>query len=219
MKVVTKLVGCLISSMFFLESALAEPPNLSIIKQEVKQYHDSGFYDKELSTIINEADSYIVKQAKINHGKKKLAIVLDIDETVLSNYAHIVQRDFAADTKEIHQNILKGDAPVIKPMLSLYKDALKHHVKVFFVTGRHISELGATKKNLVEAGYTEWSGLYLRPDNYHASSIIPFKSKTRELITQKGFTIIASIGDQYSDLIGGYAKKTFKLPNPFYFLP
>jgi len=28
--------------------------------------------------------------------------------------------------------------------------------------------------------------------------------------------IIANIGDQESDLAGGFAEKTFKLPNPFY---
>jgi hypothetical protein len=30
---------------------------------------------------------------------------------------------------------------------------------------------------------------------------------------------VASMGDQQSDLTGGYAERTFKLPNPVYFLP
>jgi hypothetical protein len=30
---------------------------------------------------------------------------------------------------------------------------------------------------------------------------------------------VANFGDQYSDLKGGYADRTFKLPNPNYFLP
>ena len=34
-----------------------------------------------------------------------------------------------------------------------------------------------------------------------------------------GFTIILSVGDQESDLKGGYAERTFKLPNPVYYLP
>ena len=36
---------------------------------------------------------------------------------------------------------------------------------------------------------------------------------------QRGFRIVANFGDQFSDLKGGYADKTFKLPNPTYFLP
>ncbi|MGB6550988.1 MAG: HAD family acid phosphatase [Xanthobacteraceae bacterium] len=30
--------------------------------------------------------------------------------------------------------------------------------------------------------------------------------------------MIANVGDQESDLSGGYAEKTFKLPNPFYYI-
>ena len=38
-------------------------------------------------------------------------------------------------------------------------------------------------------------------------------------LTEQGYTILLSIGDQQSDLDGGYAERTFKLPNPVYFLP
>jgi len=34
-----------------------------------------------------------------------------------------------------------------------------------------------------------------------------------------GFNIVANFGDQYSDLTGGFADKTFKVPNPMYYLP
>ena len=32
-------------------------------------------------------------------------------------------------------------------------------------------------------------------------------------------TIIANVGDQWSDLDGGFAERVFKLPNPVYFIP
>jgi HAD superfamily, subfamily IIIB (Acid phosphatase) len=35
---------------------------------------------------------------------------------------------------------------------------------------------------------------------------------------QEGYTIILSVGDQESDLKGGYAERVFKLPNPVCFL-
>jgi hypothetical protein len=34
-----------------------------------------------------------------------------------------------------------------------------------------------------------------------------------------GDEIVGNFGDQFSDLVGGAADKTFKLPNPNYFLP
>ena len=114
--------------------------------------------------------------------------------------------------------MLAADAPAIKPMLQFYDDALKRGVTIFFVTGRHESVRLATIKNLKYAGYHDWKGLYLRPENDKRASVIPFKSQTRATISKEGYTIIASIGDQYSDLKGGHAEHTYKLPNPYYYL-
>jgi predicted secreted acid phosphatase len=212
-------LGC---ALFISASIYAEPPNLSILKKEVLVYHDSGLYEKELASVVLQAQCYILQQAAVNQqtgNRKKLAIVLDIDETSLSNYHRMVKRDFVSDRTQIHKGILAADAPAIAPTLSLYRNALKHGIRVFFVTGRPLSTLQATKANLRRVGYKHWAGLYLRPNNYNQHSIIPFKTQTREAITKQGYTIIASIGDQYSDLKGGFAQKGFKLPNPFYFLP
>ena len=49
-------------------------------------------------------------------------------------------------------------------------------------------------------------------------SAVPYKSSTRKRIERSGFDIVLSMGDQMSDLIGGAADNTFKLPNPFYFI-
>ena len=48
---------------------------------------------------------------------------------------------------------------------------------------------------------------------------IQYKSGTRAYIESQGYDIVADFGDQFSDLKGGFADKTFKMPNPNYFLP
>jgi len=48
---------------------------------------------------------------------------------------------------------------------------------------------------------------------------IPYKSGTRAYIESQGWDIVADFGDQFSDLEGGFADKTFKMPNPNYYLP
>jgi predicted secreted acid phosphatase len=48
---------------------------------------------------------------------------------------------------------------------------------------------------------------------------IQYKSGTRAYIQSLGYHIVANFGDQFSDLKGGFAKKTFKMPNPNYYLP
>lgn len=217
-----QIISILCFILVFPTSVFAEPLNLSLLKKELIHYHDSGLYYQDLNQKIKTIQGYVIEQSQINKKSKhpqKLALVLDIDETSLSNYNQIVLRDFTGSQKQIHLQILKANSKVIKPMLDLYRTALKHGVNVFFVSGRIESERKATEINLKKAGYSHWSGLYLKPVNYPYHSIIPFKSESRAKITHQGYVIIATIGDQFSDLKGGYAQKRFKLPNPFYYIP
>jgi predicted secreted acid phosphatase len=48
---------------------------------------------------------------------------------------------------------------------------------------------------------------------------IQYKSGVRAHIESLGYDIVGNFGDQFSDLEGGFADKTFKMPNPNYFLP
>jgi len=48
---------------------------------------------------------------------------------------------------------------------------------------------------------------------------VDFKAPERRKIAEQGYAIILNVGDQESDFKGGYAERTFKLPNPVYYLP
>ncbi|WP_300682385.1 HAD family acid phosphatase [Nocardioides sp.] len=49
---------------------------------------------------------------------------------------------------------------------------------------------------------------------------IEYKSQTRAHIERDlHYRIVGNFGDQYSDLIGGHAARSYKLPNPTYYLP
>ncbi|MDP3705919.1 MAG: HAD family acid phosphatase [Legionellaceae bacterium] len=202
--------------------SFAEPVNLNTVKDNLRAYHDSGDYQKEITKVATQADQYMVHQAEMNERSKhpqKLAIVLDIDETSLSYYDHMYKRHFTHDPIASREEILTENAPAIKPILLLYQNALSHHIAVFFITARRSFAYQATVRNLKAAGYRKWAGLYTRPNYYKEPSMAPFKSETRAMIMKQGYTIIASIGDQLSDLSGGHAQKMFKLPNPYYFIP
>jgi hypothetical protein len=56
------------------------------------------------------------------------------------------------------------------------------------------------------------------PQDSPSPSVSFHKIAVRIDIERLGFTIIAHIGDQQSDLVGGNAERTFKSPNPFYFI-
>ena len=51
------------------------------------------------------------------------------------------------------------------------------------------------------------------------ASAADFKTPVRSRIEADGYKIIANVGDQPSDLLGGHAERTFMLPNPFYRVP
>ncbi len=68
---------------------------------------------------------------------------------------------------------------------------------------------------------------YLNKPEYCAAAIaassscptVQYKSGVRAYIESQGYDIVGNFGDQFSDLEGGHADKTFKMPNPNYFLP
>lgn len=199
--------------------SFSEPLNLSILKNELIQYHNSGEYMKDIKIISQQAQRYITQQARQNHGTK-IALILDIDETCLSNYDNLIARDFINDYQRIHRDTLKADATPILPSLTLFNTAKKEHISVFFISGRYECEREATIKNLHSAGFKHWDGLLLQSNNQYGKkgTTEKFKIAARKEITEKGYTIIANVGDQPTDHSGGYARKTFKLPNPFYYI-
>jgi len=85
-------------------------------------------------------------------------------------------------------------------------------VDVFFVTARQGIIHGLTDYNLKKAGYPV-AGLYVRdlPDLFEEVSA--YKTGKRAEIEAKGYTVIANIGNRPTDLVGGHAERTFKLPD------
>jgi predicted secreted acid phosphatase len=216
---VTNIFFVILCSALISTKSMAEPTNIHSLRSALRGYHDSGVYLKEITHVANTADKYITKQANLNQHSvhpKKLAIVLDIDETSLSYYKHLARHHFCYDPIASRDEILKANAPAIEPILNLYQNAIKHDVSVFFITARRSYAYQATMRNLKVAGYKKWEGIFTKPQSYKKRSMTEFKSGTREILTKQGYTIIASIGDQQSDLKGGYALKTFKIPNPYY---
>jgi HAD superfamily, subfamily IIIB (Acid phosphatase) len=88
---------------------------------------------------------------------------------------------------------------------------------VFFITARPEAIRAGTLQNLRAAGYKGKYELILQPDGYKPDSKVPYKSGARKQIQKRGFHILANVGDQKSDLKGGYSERTYKLPNPIYF--
>jgi hypothetical protein len=153
-------------------------------------------------------------KAKAAAAPAKPAIVLDIDETSLSNYDGLVATNFSSTGTAIPA--AAGTGTAIAPILDLYRDARAKGVAVFFITGRPAEIASITADNLKRVGYTGgWDGLQFKPAD---QSTVAFKAGARAAIEQRGYDIVLDAGDQESDLDGGHADRLFKLPNPYYFI-
>jgi len=202
---------------------MAEPANLGQVKREVTRYQESGAYDRDLAAVAAEARAWVETRA----GQvERPAIVLDIDETSLSNWRQLKLNDFGylrAGGCDLERGPCAapawedmGIAPPIRPVLELFRAARARGVAVFFITGRRENQRAGTEKNLRDAGFEGWAGVAMRPAEGPRLPAAEFKSAARAGIEAQGYRIIANVGDQASDLEGGHAEKAFKLPNPFY---
>ncbi len=196
--------------------ATREPTNLSTVKAEVAAYVNSGNYQVDLADAAAPAKAWITQRS--HSGTSKSAVVFDIDETTLSNLGHMKQADWGYQSDSWSKWVMTGKATALTPVREIYQTAKANHVTVFFITGRRESEKAATARNLRQQGMGEYQAIYVRSDA-SKTPVGLFKTSVRKRITEQGYTIIANIGDQQSDLDGGYAERTFKLPNPFYLIP
>ena len=200
--------------------------NLFDVQKQIDAYISSGRYEEDVVKVVNQARRYL--EARSGSGISKPAVVLDIDETSLSNWpAYKVNGWVRVVNGEC--DLEKGPCGLrawqamaksqpISPTLAFAKRAKELGVAVFFISGRPADLQEATERNLREAGY-EFDRVILIPPGKHFNSAADFKAPERKKLEEQGWHIILSMGDQVSDLAGGYAEKTFKLPNPVYFIP
>lgn len=206
---------------------LAQPTNVGEAKIAATKYHESGAYERDITAVTAEASAWIAERAT---QVDRPALVLDIDDTSLTNWEVIVADDFGRIFDGPCDNLpagpcgwvawdLRAATPPITQTLALFEHARALDVAVFFITGRDESQRAATEKNLLAVGYADYGGLSMEPIGAHYASAADFKAPQRARIEAEGFAIIANMGDQPSDLAGGHAERTFLLPNPFYRIP
>jgi predicted secreted acid phosphatase len=193
-----------------------EPSNLYPRKQELVAYINSGDYAKDVAAVALKANKYLVKRIPKGAKGKKLAIVFDIDETTLTNLAHITANDFGYVPKTWDSWVAEGRAPAIIPVQTIYDTAVRGKIDVFFISGRKETDRASTERNLRDVGYETWTKIFFKPTTDIMLTTAGFKIDVRRQLTKEGYVIVANVGDQNSDLVGGYAERIFKLPNPFY---
>jgi predicted secreted acid phosphatase len=190
------------------------------LPDQIRAYRSSGAWNRHITRIDNLAKRYLRRRVRALAEDARPAMVLDIDDTSLSNWDFWNPLNFDyTQASGIVAWLQSAQDPPIRQTRSLYRLAKRLDVAVFFVTGRTPVLEDGTRTNLARAGYGGRYTLHLKPASYTNKSVIPFKSSTRCRIERRGYRILINVGDQYSDLAGGCADRAYKIPNPMYFLP
>ncbi|MGP3953688.1 HAD family acid phosphatase [Streptomyces sp. 7N604] len=191
-------VAVVVVSASAAATATAAPNGAAQLSRPPAVAADSGVdYDtwrRDVERVIAEARPYIEQRTE-NSQEEKQAIVLDIDNTSLESYFHPLPPTQA-----------------VAPVLELSKYAHSRGADIFFVTARPAILQPVTKYNLESAGYPV-TGLYERGLIDLFAEVSAFKTEQRAAIEKQGYKIIANIGNNTSDLVGGHAERSFKLPD------
>ena len=214
----TGLVVTLIALLIVPVAAATDPTSKSA--GEIREHRESGDWARDVTKQVKKAKAWLQQRTHGDRAPKKPALVLDIDETSLDNYPCFDREGGIPYDGAVNAGcVVEYEAPAIKPVRSLFKLARQLKVAVFFITGRPEQIRAGTLDNLRAAGYTGKYELHMRPGDYTGESAVPPKRASRKAIQKRGFKIIANVGDQQSDLKGGYSERTYKLPNLIYLTP
>ncbi|MDX2541103.1 HAD family acid phosphatase [Streptomyces sp. WI04-05B] len=225
-----------------------EPYNIGLLVKDIDTYYGTALdangvyqastssqYAKDLAQIESSAKRYIDKAAhKKPHKGKKPAVVFDIDDTLLLSLDYEKKTNYTYNSATWTEYVAKADRPAVFGTPELVAYAKAKGVEVFYNSGLKESQRDAAVANLKKVGADinlDAAHMFLKdaanPPAYLSACATPgtwtcttvqYKSGTRKHIEDLGYDVIANFGDQYSDLEGGYADKTYKLPNPTYFV-
>ena len=219
-------------------------PNIDSVKKTIRAYYgagDAGTANPTASPYISEMRSIVAQQgryldramqaAKRHHQRP--AIVFDADDTTLWTYdMEDAAMHFNFDSALQNTWVQEQKFPATPSMVEFVNRAARMGFAIFGITGRTDTQEEATVANLAKVGYTpfnaqnfytKWSGTNPQPKYVTCAAkctTVEYKAGTRRHIEKDlGYDIVLNVGDQWSDLQGGYADEALKLPNPTYYLP
>ncbi|CAL5050734.1 unnamed protein product [Urochloa decumbens] len=188
----------------------------------VRAYVTGVAYRSDLELVARESSAYARAAAPLR-GDGRDAWVFDIDETLLSNLPYYADHGYGLelfDHQKFDRWVERGEALAIPSSLKLYNEVRELGFKTFLLTGRNEGHLGVTAENLKKQGFHHWDKLVLRAAVDREKTATVYKSEKRKEMEEEGYRILGNSGDQWSDLLGSFmSARSFKLPNPMYYIP
>lgn len=176
--------------------------------------------------LFRQATVAIIRKVKTEKNSDNLAVVVDLDETVLDNSLYQVERwkaglSFTQDSWSEWVN--REETGLVPGAKEFLKALRKKGVRVVFLSNRMNHNLEPTRENLRLLGVLDPDDLFLlRLDKNDLKDV-----RRKEVTDGTGrmkkigpLNVIGYVGDQMGDFPSGqkkeFGKTNFLLPNPMY---
>ena len=194
---------------------------------EVEGYYTSKAIKRDRQDVATAAWRWIRDWTSANCGSTKAEIrackatvVFDVDETLLNSYTYSI-----AQNPQFTYNNTTWNAYVAACGYQGIPQTRKLYNKVISL-GLHVSLISAasrTNKTPMTAclhthGIAAWDHYFMRGEQGASLTDGQWKAQQRKHLQEKGLVIVASIGDQVSDMSYGHLLHGFLLPNTMYFI-
>ncbi|MFM9136026.1 MAG: HAD family acid phosphatase [bacterium] len=195
--------------------------------EQIEAYYTSDAFPADHAAVADAAWDWVSTRVADKCGDTKaeviacrVAVVFDVDETLLNAYSYYANANpqFSYDNATWTQYVDEcGYAPVpeTREVFNKFK-ALGIHVVLISAGSRD------TKQAMIDClnanGVSGWDRYIMRGDRAPNLTTGQYKAIARASVQRQGYTILASIGDQVSDMSYGHLRHGFLLPNTIYYL-
>ncbi|CAB4261854.1 unnamed protein product [Prunus armeniaca] len=187
----------------------------------IGKYVTSTQYKVDSERAIEEAIVHLSTSCNLEKDGKD-AWIFDIDDTLLSTVPYYKKQHFGGEKlnlTSLEEWMSQGKAPALENSLKLFNEMKARGLQIILVSSRREHLRSATIDNLVNVGYYGWTSLILRGPDDELMGVQNYKTEVRKQLIGEGYRIWGIVGDQYSSIEGlPRAKRTFKLPNPLYYV-
>lgn len=196
------------------------------LPNDIRWIRQSIEYRALCEQLFRQTTVAILRKVKTEKNSDNLAVVVDLDETVLDNSLYQVERwkaglSFTQDSWSEWVN--REEAGLVPGAKQFLKAVRKKGVRVVFVSNRMNKNLEPTRRNLLALEVLAPNDLFLlRLDKDDVKEV-----RRREVNEGKArmkkvgpLKVVGYVGDQMGDFPSGQAKEfgktSFLLPNPMY---
>ena len=189
----------------------------------IRRYHRTGQFAADRGLVASAARAALSAEiaAACPAGpaqceEKRLAIVVDVDDTLLDWYPAYARHGFRLTAVERQARVRACATPVIGAVRDLVRDARTAGVAVLVLSGRRDTVRAVTAACLERRGIPAWQALVLRRPDQDALAASDYKAEAMRQLVSAGWRPVLSIGDQVGDVTAASGVAGFLLPNPLY---